>query len=283
MIAFIGMGLLGSNFTKALLKKGEKVNVWNRNPARAKALEEFGAKAFENIADAVKGASRIHITVKDDAAVDEVLAAASAGFEPGVLIIDHTTTTARGAAERTELWASKGYTYFHAPVFMGPANALESTGTMLVSGDQAIISKIEPFLTTMTGKVLNLGTKNNTAAGMKLIGNLFLIAMTAGVADSLMLAKSLGISTDDVAMLFDSWNPAGALPARINKISSKSFDQPSWELLMARKDAHLMMEETNLAGNALAAIPAIAAEMDRWIAKGHGHDDWTVIGKGSVE
>ena len=141
MIAFIGMGLLGSNFTKALLKKGEQVNVWNRNPARAKALEEFGAKAFENITDAVKGATRIHITVKDDEAVNEVLTAASAAFEPGVLIIDHTTTTAHGAAERTELWAAKGYTYCHAPVFMGPVNALESTGTMLLSGDPAVIAK----------------------------------------------------------------------------------------------------------------------------------------------
>src|SRR4051812_10851380 len=140
MIAFLGMGLLGSNFTKALLKQGNEVNVWNRTAARAKVLEEFGAKAFDNAADAVKGASRIHIVVKDDEAVNEVLEQAGAGFAPGVIIIDHTTTTAHGAAERTELWKSRGYTYLHAPVFMGPANALDSSGTMLVSGDQQIIA-----------------------------------------------------------------------------------------------------------------------------------------------
>jgi len=101
MIAFIGTGLLGSNFTKALLKRGEKVNVWNRTASKAKALEADGAKAFDNVADAVKGASRIHLTLKDDAAVNEVLEKASAGFEPGVIIIDHTTTLASGATERT--------------------------------------------------------------------------------------------------------------------------------------------------------------------------------------
>ena len=37
------MGLLGSNFVKALLKKGEQVNVWNRTHSRAQALEAFGA------------------------------------------------------------------------------------------------------------------------------------------------------------------------------------------------------------------------------------------------
>jgi 3-hydroxyisobutyrate dehydrogenase len=24
-------------------------------------------------------------------------------------------------------------------------------------------------------------------------------------------------------------------------------------------------------------LPAIAAEMDRFLARGHGHDDWTII------
>jgi 3-hydroxyisobutyrate dehydrogenase len=32
----------------------------------------------------------------------------------------------------------------------------------------------------------------------------------------------------------------------------------------------------------LAVIPAIAAEMDRWIEKGFGNSDWTVIAKDAV-
>lgn len=283
MIAFIGTGLLGSNFTKALLQKGEQVNVWNRTTARAQALEEFGARAFENVADAVKGATRVHITLKDDQSVNEVLEMALPGLAAGQLIIDHTTTSAHGAAERTELWKSRNITYLHVPVFMGPGNALDSTGTMLVSGDAAVIASVEPMLATMTGKVINCGPKNNTAAGMKLIGNLFLIAATAGVTDGLMLAKSLGISPEQMSDMFDAWNPTRLVQARIKKITSDTFDQPNWELNMARKDARLMMEETALAGNSLVAIPAIAAEMDRWIATGHGDNDWTVIGKGAVE
>ncbi len=282
MKTFIGTGLLGANFTKAMLKKGEQVNVWNRTAAKAKALETDGAKAFDNIADAVKGADRIHITVKDDAAVDEVLEKASAGFEPGVIIIDHTTTTASGAAERTQQWKKRGYTYIHAPVFMGPQNALESTGFMMVSGDQEVIGKITPELEKMTGKLLNFGTDNNKAAGIKLIGNLFLIAMTAGMADTLSMAKSLGISIDEVSQLFGAWNPGVYLPMRLKKMTSNTFDQPTWELSMARKDAGLMMLEAKRAGRPLVVIPTIAAEMDRWIEKGHGNDDWTVIAKDAV-
>jgi 3-hydroxyisobutyrate dehydrogenase len=60
------------------------------------------------------------------------------------VIIDHTTTSAKGAVKRVETWKSKGITYVHAPVFMGPSNALESTGIMLVSGDQSVIEKLQP-------------------------------------------------------------------------------------------------------------------------------------------
>ncbi|MBD0288676.1 MAG: NAD(P)-dependent oxidoreductase, partial [Flavisolibacter sp.] len=33
MKAFLGMGLLGSNFVRAMLQKGEEVQVWNRTAA----------------------------------------------------------------------------------------------------------------------------------------------------------------------------------------------------------------------------------------------------------
>ena len=106
-------------------------------------MEQYGAKAFDNVTEAVQGADIIHVTLKDDATVDEVLEQASNGFKEGVIIIDNTTTSAKGAVERTTTWKNKGVTYLHAPVFMGPQNALQSTGFMLVSGDQFVISKVE--------------------------------------------------------------------------------------------------------------------------------------------
>jgi 3-hydroxyisobutyrate dehydrogenase len=282
MVAFLGMGLLGSNFVKAMIAKGAQVNVWNRTASRAQALESAGAKAFENVVDAVKNADTIHLTLKDDEAVNEVMAAASAGFKPGCTIIDHTTTSAEGAAARTKEWKERGFTYLHAPVFMGPQNALESTGNMMVSGDQEVIAKVMPELAKMTGNVINFGTQANKAAGIKLLGNLFLLSMTAGIADTLSLAKGLGIPVSDVTALFDSWNPGAMLPVRLKKMTSGSFDKPTWELNMARKDARLMIEAAKKGGVKLAIIPAIAQEMDRWIEKGHGQDDWTVIGKDAI-
>jgi len=282
MRAFLGMGLLGANFVRALIKKGETVQVWNRTHARATALEAEGARAFAAAADAVKGAAIVHLTVKDDASVDEVLAQARPGLQPGTVIVDHTTTSAAGAVQRTKTWKEQGFTYLHAPVFMGPQNALESTGFMLVSGDQQVIGQLEPALSPMTGKLINFGAEEGKAAGMKLVGNLFLVTFTAGLADTLSLAKALHIPVSDVASLFNNWNPGAMLPARLQRMTGGTYDKPSWELNMARKDTGLFLEAAAQAGTHLAVVPAIAAEMDRWIAKGHGNEDWTVIGKDAV-
>lgn len=282
MRAFLGMGLLGASFVRALLKKGIQVNVWNRTPEKATALEAAGAKAFADVAEAVKGADIIHVTLKDDASVDEVLEKASAGLQPGAIIVDHTTTSREGAIQRTAAWKERGFTYLHAPVFMGPINALESTGNMMVSGDQSVISKLTPLLSEMTGKLINFGAEEGKAASIKLIGNLFLVTFTAGLADTLSLAKALHIPVSDVAALFDLWNPGAMLPARLKRMTAGTYDKPSWELNMARKDTQLFLEAAAKGGTNLAVVPAIAAEMDRWIAKGHGNDDWTVIGKDAI-
>ena len=282
MDAFLGMGLLGANFVRAMIAKGGKVQVWNRTATKAAALQQYGAVARPSPADAVNGAARIHLTLKDDASVDEVLEQARPGLEPGAVIIDHTTTSVDGAIQRTAEWKARGFVYQHAPVFMGPPNALESTGTMCVSGDPDIVDRLMPVLSAMTGKVLNFGPEPGRAAAMKLLGNLFLVAFTTGIADTLTLAKSMHVPVSDLNMLFDTWNPGAMLPARLKRMTSGNFGSPSWELSMARKDTGLFLKEAKKGGVTLAVIPAVAVEMDRWIEKGHGGDDWTVIAKDSV-
>jgi 3-hydroxyisobutyrate dehydrogenase len=282
MIAFLGMGLLGSNFVKALRKRGESVRVWNRSPDKAKALEAVGATAFTDAAEAVRGASRVHIVVSDDSAVDSVLESARSGFAKDVVIVDHTTTSPGGALERVQRWQERGIAYQHAPVFMGPQNALESTGTMLLSGERARYDALEPALSKMSGKLVYLGEEPDRAAKFKLLGNSFLMFLTAGFADFFALAKSMGIPSQEAATLFQSFNPGLTLTGRLERITRGNFSDPSWELAMARKDARLMIEAADASGTTLAVLPMIAQLMDSYIARGHQHDDWTIITKDNL-
>jgi 3-hydroxyisobutyrate dehydrogenase len=282
MIAFLGMGLLGSNFVRALRRRGEEVQVWNRSRDKARPLAEVGAKLCDDPAQAARGASRIHLTLSDDSAVDAVLELARPGFSEAVILIDHTTTSPSGTRERAKRWAARGIAFQHAPVFMAPQNALAATGVMLASGERARFEQLEPELAKMTGKLMYLGTEPERAAAFKLLGNSFLMFLTAGLADFFTLGKALGVSPGDAATLFEFFNPAVTMPGRIERVLAANYSEPSWELTMARKDARLMLEAAAQGGETLAVLPAIAQSMDRFIERGHAHDDWTVIAKDAI-
>jgi 3-hydroxyisobutyrate dehydrogenase len=273
MIAFLGMGLLGSNFVRALRGRNIDVQVWSRDHAKAVALADTGARPFQDLAQAVKGAARVHLTLTSDQAVDDVLG--RAGLVAGQVVVDHSTTSTAGVVRRFDHWRGLGINYLHAPVFMGPQNARESTGLMLVSGPAATLRSLEPELAPMTGKLIPLGERVDAAAAFKLMGNLFLMAFTAGIADMLALAKTLGIPAAQATELFGHFNPGLTIGGRAKRMIEGNFHDASWELQMARKDAGLMLDT----GAALTTIPGIVKRMDELIAEGHGKDDWTVIAR----
>ncbi|MES2306297.1 MAG: NAD(P)-dependent oxidoreductase [Gemmatimonadota bacterium] len=281
MITFLGTGLLGANFVRALRRRKEEVHIWNRTAGKAEALAtEVGATAYTDPADAVRGASRVHLAVYDDESVDAVLKEAEAGIGPDCIIVDHTTTSPAPTLARINAWAERGIRFQHAPVFMGPPNALAGTGTMLASGDRATFDMVAPALELMTGKLVYLGADPVRAAAIKLMGNLFLLGMTAGIADMFALGDALGVAPADATQLFEWFPMATMAQGRAAKMRGGDLGRPSWTLEMARKDARLMIESAESHGGKLAMIPAVAAEMDRWIASGHGQDDWMVIGSG---
>ncbi|MFS8070976.1 MAG: NAD-binding protein, partial [Byssovorax sp.] len=147
----------------------------------------------------------------------------------------------------------------------------------------ARVERLRPALEKMTGKLVYFGPEPELAASFKLFGNLFLMFMTAGVAEMLTLAKALDVKPEDAAALFEVFNPATSVSARAKRMIAADFANPSWELAMARKDARLMLEEGERHGVPLPMLPAIAATMDRFLERGHAHDDWIVIAKDALE
>ena len=282
MIAFFGTGMLGSGFVRALLRRGEEVHVWNRTLQKARMLEADGARVFEIRWRRRAARNRVHLILSDDSAVDDVLELARPALDSSTIVIDHTTTSASGTVARAALWAKRDIPFLHAPVFMGPQNALESTGTMLASGDSARFESVRPELEAMTGKLVYLGERVDAAAAFKLLGNLFLMFLNTGFADLLGLAKALGVAPEEAATLLDHFNPGLSLPARFKRTIEARFNEPSWGLGMARKDARLMLEEAARANVTLAVLPTIAARMDQVIAEGHARSDWTVLAKDAL-
>ena len=272
-IAFLGTGLMGTGFVRHMLAAGQQVNVWNRSPAKAQALQAHGAQAFADAAAAVADVDRVHLSLADDASVDAVLEPLAAVLPKGSWIVDHTTTAATPTAARVARWDARGQNFVHAPVFMGPGNALDGTGVMLLSGRPERCAHLMPALQPMTGQVVNMGEQPERAAAFKLLGNLTILGLIGVLGDVNRLGHALGMTTQEAFSLFKHFNPGTSLQARADRITSADVNAPSFEMAMARKDLRLMLEEAQRGGQPLLVTAALAAMLDAGIARGQGAQD----------
>lgn len=269
-IAFLGTGLLGGAFAEAAVKRGDMVTAWNRSPDKVLALAQFGVKSATTPAEAVHGASRVHLVLKDDAVVDEVISAARSGLSPETILIDHSTTLPRLTAERAQRLQVQGVKYLHCPVFMGPAAARNAQGSMMVAGPRALFESIKAELAKMTGRLEYMGERTDLAAVNKLFGNAMIIGITAMTADILTMAQASSVGAEDAIKLLGLLDLNAMVAGRGANMARGNFTA-SFELAMARKDVRLMLETAG--DRPMAALPAVAARMDQLIAAGHGAKD----------
>ncbi len=275
-IAVLGMGLLGAGFAENLLRKGHVVRVWNRTPTKCEPLVALGATHAATPADAVRGAERVHLVLSEDVAVDPVIDQLRPGLGPDVPLVDHSTNLPQAVAARFAALRAAGVRYLHAPVFMGPANAREGTGLMLLCGPPHELEALRPALSEMTGRLIDLGERADKAAAIKLTGNGMLLILTAGMGDLFRMGQALGLDPQETVGLFDAFGPTPAGMGR--RVLAAGQGPVGFELSMARKDCRLMIESAG-GSQALAVLPAIAAAMDEALAQGRGAEDFAVFAK----
>lgn len=273
-IAFLGTGLLGGAFAEAAASRGDTVKAWNRTPDKALALARFGVQPAATPADAVRGAARVHLVLKDDAVVEDVIAAARPALGADAVIVDHSTTLPALTAQRAQRLAAEGIKYLHCPVFMGPPAARKALGSMLACGPRALFDSVQDELAKMTGKIEYLGERSDLAAVHKLFGNAMIIGVSAVLADILTIAQASQVPGEDAIKLLGLLDLNAMVAGRGRNMAKGDFT-PSFELSMARKDVRLMLEACD--GRPLAALPGIAARMDQLIAAGHGAKDPAVL------
>ena len=278
-IAFLGTGLLGAAFAEAAAGRGDTVTAWNRSPDKVLALKPFGVVGAATPAEAVCGAARVHLILKDDAVVDEVLAAAHAGLSPEAVIIDHTTTLPALTAARAARLAAQGVKYLHCPVFMGPAAARMAQGSMMVSGPLALFDSVKAELARMTARLEYFGERTDLAAVKKLFGNAMIIGISALMADVLTMAQASQVSGEEAIKLFGLLDLNSTIAIRGANMAKGNFT-PTFELTMARKDVRLMLETAG--DRPMAVLPLVAQRMDQLIAAGHGAKDCSALGIDAV-
>src|SRR3954468_17546831 len=222
-IAFLGTGLLGSAFAEAAAKRGDTVTVWNRTIEKARPLEAFGIRVASTAVDAVRGAERVHLVLKDDPVVEEVIAAVRPALAPSTIVIDHTTTQPKATAARASRLNADGVKYLHCPVFIGPPAARQAKGAILVSGPRVLFEAVREPLSRMAERVQYFGERPDLAAVFKLCGNAFIIGINSVIADAFAVAKGADVDAAQVLEIIDFFNPGAIIANRGQNMVSRDF------------------------------------------------------------
>jgi 3-hydroxyisobutyrate dehydrogenase-like beta-hydroxyacid dehydrogenase len=102
-VAVVGLGGMGSRIARRFLDGGHELVVWNRDPAKAMPLTDFGAAAAVSPAEAARQAEAVVIMVADPPALQAVTEGPdgiAAGAGEDTTVVQMSTVGPRSIARR---------------------------------------------------------------------------------------------------------------------------------------------------------------------------------------
>jgi len=266
-VALLGTGIIGHGMARNIVAAGIPLSVWNRTREKAEGL---GAVVAGSPGEAAKDAA-IVITVLPDAPVAEQVIREAAP-RPGAVWLQQSTVGVEGSERLAEVAAELGLVYVDAPVLgtKGPAEAGQLT--ILASGPDDARPTVAPVLDAIGAKTLWLGEAGN-GSRLKMVANAWVLTVVEGVAESLALARALGLDPQQ----FLDVVKGGAVDAPYVQLKGAAMLSGELEaqfpLWGAAKDARLIEEAAQRAGVEMAVIAAARKHFERAEAEGHGDLD----------
>jgi 3-hydroxyisobutyrate dehydrogenase len=272
-LAFLGTGVMGLPMARNLDEAGFAVHAYNRTVERAGPLQDAGITVFSDPLEAAEGCSVMVTMLSQGDAVLEVAAAALQATDgPDTWIQMSTIGTA--ATERCEALADEhDATFVDAPVVGTRGPAEQGALTILASGPERSRPVAEPVFNAVGARTLWLG-EAGTGSRAKVMVNTWVIGVVAALAETLSLGRALQLEPELLFEILDG-GPLDLPYARIKgaMMTAGSFDDVSFSLSLARKDAQLASAVANDAEIELPALEGALARMLEAERRGHGNED----------
>lgn len=195
-IAFLGVGHMGGAMARRLAQSGFAVKVWNRSPAKAKALEAAGVVPCASPRKAAEDADFVCLCLTDGAANAEVLFGSpglATALEPGTVVIDFATSHIVQVRDLSQRVAeTSGAVWLDAPVSGGVPGAEAGTLAIFVGGEAETLERARPLLDRIAVRVTHMGPVGAGQAA-KLCNQLIVSTTLAAIAEAMALGKELGV------------------------------------------------------------------------------------------
>ena len=247
-VAVLGIGLMGAGMARSLLRAGLDVVVWNRDTAKTVALATDGARVASSAVEAVAGANVVLTMLFDADATAEVASAVLPSMREGAVWAQCATVGLDGARRLASLAAEHGVALVDAPVLGTRKPAEDGTLVVLASGPESVREAVEPVFASIGSRTLWVGTRADDGQRLKLVANAWVLSITAATAQSVALARGLGIPPE----LFLDAIKGGAVDTPYAHIKGKAMISgdfaPSFDVRGAVKDSALVLGALEEAG-----------------------------------
>ncbi|MGW1887477.1 NAD(P)-dependent oxidoreductase [Streptomyces sp. NPDC001970] len=274
-VAVLGTGIMGAGMARSLLRAGLPVRAWNRTREKAEALVADGAYCADSPADAVTGAHVVVTVLNDGPRVLGAMREAAGGLAPGTVWAQTATVGETATAELAAFAREHALTFVDSPVLGSRQPAESGELLVLAAGPPKARAVLAPVFDAMGRHTTWVGEDADSAAAsrLKLVLNNWVTALTHATAETLALARGLGV---DPQAFLDSVSGGaldnGYLRAKAAVILSGDY-APSFTVTNALKDTRLITEAAERAGVRMDVARAGLARFERAERSGHGDDD----------
>ncbi|WP_119069787.1 NAD(P)-dependent oxidoreductase [Rubrobacter indicoceani] len=276
--AVLGTGIMGAAMAKNLLASDFDVSVWNRSKEKAEPLSGDGATVADSASEAASEADFLVTMLPNaDVTAEVVEGGVLDALAGGAVWVQTGTVGVEGCKRLQNLALKKGIAFIDAPVLgtRQPAEAGELV--VLASGPEEVSGKVAPVFEAIGKKTLWVGPVG-AGSRLKLVTNDWIVGLLATLAETLAVAKELGVDPQDFLGAIEG-GPLDLPYAQMKSGLMISGDyKTSFPLKLARKDAGLVMDAAG--DTATKVTEAAAAYMDAAIEVGRGEEDMAVIHEG---
>ena len=150
-LGMIGLGKMGGNMTRRLLRDGHSVVVYDRDPDAMDEVAGEGAEAAESAADLVSRLETprvVWMMVPAGKVVDAVLTDVTPHLEAGDVVVDGGNSFYKDTLERGERLAADGIHYVDCGT-SGGVWGLEGGYSLMAGGPDAALERLRPALVTL--------------------------------------------------------------------------------------------------------------------------------------
>jgi len=267
VVAVLGTGTMGAGMVRSLSRAGVPVRMWNRDAGKARALAGPDATACDSPAEAAEGADVVLTMLIDaDAVVDTIRLAAPA---PGTVWLQCATVGIEGAERTIAVARDLDLVLVDAPVMGTKKPAEDGALVLLASGPEEARDRLAPVFDAVGRKVIWLGPAG-AGSRLKLACNAWVFMLTAGVAQSVALARGLDVDPRAFFEAIDG-GPLDAPYARVKGQHAIAGEYPvSFALSGAMKDNRLIRSALESAGLSDRLTAAVLETMEVAAARMNG-------------